>query len=503
MSSSRYNVAQARKDRSAAVIHPFFPMALFLLKESITNSIRFGASVFNISFTWNESFQAWKVETQDDGSGDADFDRMNGPAEDNGESTSRYGFGDWARQVFGDASNELPAARIAKKAGEEYACSVVTGPIPILWDPRDLYYMDPKCPFKSVESHGFYNMNHIHKNAIPGISVDDLLAVFREIVTVGFDQDILDALCINVFINGEIVSNSLDPKWDSYETALMKKAGITVNNDGMTTKTAGDVKLVVHKVRQIGTGLIPNFPNYGKRSMDTSLAFFFQDGILIEEQPVYQAIGLAQHPTSQNGCKAFVRLELTDPNLPATSLPTPASTKTSYIPTCPVYMACMAALAKVRDTKWITPKPRTPALPPTAEDKKKAKAQAEANKVKAAAEAEAKKAKAAADAEAKKSTRPSLAARKAEANIPVACQQTFPEDLGLFAVHDVPASVTSEDRIELPMADANSRDKLIADARASLRVFLEKVKKLSPDDFDLGLDGLEDWLENGTTSGEL
>ena len=53
------------------------------------------------------------------------------------------------------------------------------------------------------------------------------------------------------------------------------------------------------------------------------------------------------------------------------------------------------------------------------------------------------------------------------------------------------------------MADANSRDKLIADARASLRVFLEKVKKLSPDDFDLGLDGLEDWLENGTTSGEL
>ena len=501
MSSSRYNVAQARKDRSAAVIHPFFPMALFLLKESITNSVRFGASVFNISFTWNESFQAWKVETQDDGSGDADFDRMNGPAEDNGESTSRYGFGDWARQVFGDASNELPAARIAKKAGEEYACSVVTGPIPILWDPRDLYYMDPKCPFKSVDSHGFYNLNHIHKNAIPGISADDLLAVFREIVTVGFDQDILDALCINVSINGEIVSNSLDPKWDSYETALMKKAGITVNDDGMKTVLAGNVSMDVHKVRhQLGS--ILNFPHYGVRSLETSLGFMFQDGILIEELPIYEVVGLASPKTNQMGCKAFIKVGLVDPTLPETEKPTPASTKTSYIPTCPIYIACRAALVKVRDNKWITDKPRKPAMAPTPEEKKKAaadKAAAKKAEAKVKADAAAKKA----EAEAKKSARPSLAARKAEANIPVACQQTFPEDLGLFTVHDVPASVASEDRVELPMADVNSRDKLIADARASLRVFLEKVKRLSPDDFDLGLDGLEDWLENGTTSGEL
>ena len=500
MSTSRYNVAQARKDRSAAVSHPFYPLALFLLKESITNSIRFGASIFNISFTWNEAFQAWKVETQDDGSGDADFDRMNGPAEENGETTSRYGFGDWARQVFGDASNELPASRIAKKAGDEYALSIITGPIPNKWDPRDLYYMDPKCPFESVESHGFYNMNHIHMDAIPGIGADDLLAVFREIVTVGFDQEILDKLNIIVAINGETVSNSHDPKWDSYETALMKKAGITVTNDGVTTKTAGDVKLTVHKLRQIGTGLIPNFPNYGKRSMDTSLAFFFQGGILIEEQPVYQAIGLAQHPTSQNGCKAFVRLELTDPSLPATSLPTPASTKTSYIPTCPVYMACMAELAKVRDTKWITPKPRAPALPPTPEEKKKAKADADAKKAqakKAEAEAIAKKA----EAEAKKSARPSLAARKAEANIPDAGQQTFPQDLGVFAVQDAPASVTSEEQVDVPVADINPRSELLADVRASLRVFLDKVKRLSTEEFNLGLDGLEDWLENG--NGEL
>ena len=195
-----------------------------------------------------------------------------------------------------------------------------------------------------------------------------------------------------------------------------------------------------------------------------------------------------------------MRLELTDPNLPATNLPTPASTKTSYIPTCPVYMACMAELAKVRDTKWITPKPRAPALPPTPEEKKKAKADADAKKAqakKAEADAIAKKAQ----AEAKKSDRPSLAARKAEANIPVASQQTFPQDLGVFAVQDAPASVVPEEQIELPVVDVNARSELIADARASLRAFLDKVKRLNPDEFNLGLDGLEDWLENG--NGEL
>jgi len=497
MSTSRYNVAQARKDRSAAVSHPFYPLALFLLKESITNSIRFGANVFNISFTWDDTLQAWKVETQDDGSGDADFERMNGPAEENGETTSRYGFGDWARQVFGDASNELPAIRIAKKSGDEYARSIVTGPIPLMWDPRDLYYMDPKCPFDSAESHGFYNMNHISRDAIPGIGADDLLAVFREIVTVGFDQETLDRLNINVTINGELVSNSHDPKWDSYETALMKKAGITVNDDGMKTVLAGNVNMSVHKVRhQLGT--ILNFPHYGVRSLETSLGFMFQDGILIEELPIYEVVGLASHKTNQMGCKAFIKVGLVDPTLPETEKPTPASTKTSYIPTCPVYMACRAALVKVRDNKWITDKPRKPAMAPTPEEKKaKAKADAEAKKV----ANEAKKAKAKADAEAKKSVRPSLAARKAEANIPDAGQQTFPEDLKLLAVHDAPTNAASEEQIELPVVDVNPRSDLLADVRASLRVFLDKVKKLSPDEFNLGLDGLEDWLENG--NGEL
>ena len=323
MSPARYTVAQARKDRSAAVSHPIFPLSLLYIKESITNSIRYGATTYDISFTWEPSSNAWKVESKDNGSGEADFDRMNGPAEENGETTSRYAYGLWALQVFGEKDNKLTSMRVAKKNDEDYARSVVTGPIPEVWDPRDLYHKDPKCPFKTRESHGFYNMHYISKDTIPDIGPNDILPNFREIVTVGFNQEILNKLNINVYINGNLVSNSHKPQWDSLYTAVKKKIGTSVNDDGKMELKAGHVNIKIHKLRHQKSDWIPNFLNYGRRSIESSIGFLFQDGILIEEQQIHQLVGHKLHPTSQTGCLAFVDFSLDNTELSTTNLPTP------------------------------------------------------------------------------------------------------------------------------------------------------------------------------------
>jgi hypothetical protein len=365
---SRYTRAHARKDRSTAVSHAFFPLAIYLLKESITNSIRFGASLFNIKFTWNKILNAWKVETQDNGTGNADFDRMNGPSENDGDDTSRYGFGDWARQVFGDPTvwmpdGGLPARRISKKAGEKYADSIITGPLPNFWSPTKIFYCDTEeSPFEpNVDSHGFYNMTHIAASEITNVTDRNLLEIFREIVTVGFNQEKLDALRITVSINGVQVADSHADKWISLENALIAQMGVLVNDDGVVETSAGDVKIRAHRMRHM-LGIIPNFPKYGQRLMDTSLMFMFQGGIMIEERKTHEVLGLAMNASNQQGCIAFVDFSLADPRKPVTCLPTPAATKTAYRAQCPIYLACRAELKKIRgnDNNWVCYPARIP-----------------------------------------------------------------------------------------------------------------------------------------------
>ena len=75
----------------------------------------------------------------------------------------------------------------------------------------------------------------------------------------------------------------------------------------------------VHKVRHVVSGLIPNFPNYGVRSMDSSLALIYQGGILIEEQPIYHALELATHSReSTGGVRRLFVCFLKDVSLPDT-----------------------------------------------------------------------------------------------------------------------------------------------------------------------------------------
>jgi hypothetical protein len=346
-------------------------MALYLLKESLTNSIRFSATFFNINFTYNALLNAWKVETYDDGTGEADFDRMNGPAGKDGDDTARYGHGDWARQFFGDPDvadpngGGLPARRVAKVAGSEYAVSVVTGPLPEFWEPKQVYYLDKKqSPFDpTVDSHGFYYMNHIAASEMSGVTADNLLATFREIVTVGFDQSTLDAIHINVSINGKHVADSREEKneWKSFETALMEQSGTLVNDDGFADEIADHVKISVHKMRHM-LGQIPDFPNYGARTNDTSLAFMFQGGILIEERKIHETFGYAVNASNQQGCLAFIDFSLADPNMPVKRLATPAATKTAFMAQCPVYLACREKLAKIRDNRWICYPARKPSI---------------------------------------------------------------------------------------------------------------------------------------------
>jgi hypothetical protein len=343
--------AAARYISSAGVDHPHYDLALLLSIEPIVNAVRYDATTFNVCLTDDPENNAWKREFITNGSGVADFERMKGFQQNNGTGTSRYGIGLWANQFAGDPSGALHAHRIAKVAGEEDATYVETTATSSLWKPYPMHITHPKNPFKTVESSGFYDFGYIRKERLPKVkSIQDFACQFREMVCVKTDQIVLDKLKITLTINGQLISDSWRDKWQSLETVLQNNPNVA-KYDKHVTKS-GAVTVTANYYR-IARGIeIDYFPNYGKHHASSTMVHMHQEGFQNHEAPVHEVFGLKIHPTSQNGCVAVVTFSASSP----AELPTPAGTRTNYLPTCEIYKHLVGEVRKLQPVGWINAK---------------------------------------------------------------------------------------------------------------------------------------------------
>ena len=363
MSSSIMTPAYARIIANADVTHPHYDLPIILIKESVINADRYGATEFSITLTDEPDKNAWKRELKSNGSGEADFDRMKAPSESNGLSTSRYGVGLWAEQLSGDPKASLPAHRVAKTAGKLKATYVATAPFSASWSPYPMHISDPDCPFKTPESSGFFDSAYILKDRIPNVkSLNDFAVQIREMICVNVDQAVLNKMCVTLTINGQLISDSRRDNWQSLDTVLGSHGSVA--SYGSQIKRSGAVTMTANFYR-IGRKIdIPHFPNYGRHSASSSLVHMHQEGFQNHEMPIHTAFGRALHPTSQNGCVAIVTFTASSPS----ELPTPAATRTSYLPTCETYKRLLSLLVKMEPDHWINSTFPDPVRPPAVPD---------------------------------------------------------------------------------------------------------------------------------------
>ena len=348
MSSSIMTPAAARYISSAGVDHPHYDLALLLLIESIVNAVRYRATKLAITLTWDIKKNAWNCEILANGTGCADFERMKGFQQSNGEGTSRYGVGLWAKQFAGDPSGALPARRMAKIAGVDESMVVITSATELIWKPYPMHITDPKNPFKTEESSGFYDQGYIRQDRLPKAkTVQDIATQFREMVCVKTDQYILDYLNIVLTINGKLICDSRRDNWQSLETVLNNHPGVT-KYPGLRAIT-GNLTTTANHYR-IGSGVaIEHFPNYGKNDASSTMVHMHQEGFQNHQAPVHEVYGLKVHPASQSGCVAIVTFTASSPS----ELPTPAGTRTSYLPTCEIFKHAREEIRKLKPEGWI------------------------------------------------------------------------------------------------------------------------------------------------------
>jgi hypothetical protein len=358
---SKMNKGTERMIANADIKHHIFPIPLFLSREEFMNSYRHGAKNIHIHLR-EQTDGTIRMSVRDDGKGDADVGRLKSPAESNGGGTSRYAAGLPITQLKRGNPEDIWSAAW-KKPGEEEAMFMtndrVETKVPI---PFAKYH-----PWTNVKDHGFIHTTTLRQEKLQGVLLSDLLPILREIICASMRPETLKSLCIHILVedkSGKVVASSKstdtrDP-WATLEDVLtgpQNKVVTKVLRCGDVVMTAKFViankqlyRETIKKATKGGqnrdTIIIPNFPNYG--AVASPHAFLSQEGFVVADIPLDLALALTTH--SSNYRYMFVDFSLdSSSNGPLTKedvekLPTPASTKTGYLQSCPIYVACMAHL---------------------------------------------------------------------------------------------------------------------------------------------------------------
>lgn len=371
---SKMNKGTERLIANADIKHHLFPIPLFLIREELMNSHRYGAK--NVWIRLQERPDGTiLMSVRDNGSGQADVERLKSPAESNGGGTSRYAAGLPIAQLK-RGNQDDPWSVAWKKAGDEEAKYMTNdrvetkAPVPFA-----RYH-----PWTNSSEHGFVHTTTLRPEKLQGLTLAQLLPTLREIICGSLCPDTLKSMCIDIKVEdkaGTLVatSNSTDKSdpWRTFEevvTGSQSKVITKVSRSGNVKITAKFViagkGLFTHSVKKItkggkqmrNTSIIPHFPNYG--AISSPHGFFLQEGFIIADLPLDDALDLISH--SLNYHYLFAEFSLLD--RPASGpltreevekLPTPASTKTGYLKTCPIYTACMDVLKanKPPNAEWL------------------------------------------------------------------------------------------------------------------------------------------------------
>lgn len=376
MTNTRMSKGNERLIACADIRGRKYPLGLELTMEEVINSERYGATRMDIEFRENAEGNI-DMCAKDSGNGDVNISRLTAPAENNGGGTSMYGAG-------------LHTTRLKRAGpGVSYtACWKVAGNP---WfnrfsDKEDgtksIRLDDASSPWKSADEHGFVHKTTIYsENLAPvldiaGVTINDIVPAIREIITVMTSQTKLNNIEFRITAydrSGKKVgeSNSKDkadpwksfvevfqsyPSCTKYPPVTTTVEGHEVAKKGRTKDLDITMKFVHAKIPKNKN--IPNFPRWGV----TSVAYVFFDvfGFYIPV-PIHEALDKAVHGASQNGRIAIVDISCDDVD----SRPTPSSTRTSFVQTCPNYKAVLKSFRDHKPTGWdqYSKEPAAPAPP--------------------------------------------------------------------------------------------------------------------------------------------
>lgn len=380
-----------RTFESIDVRHPHYPVGLYLFaRERFYNLVRHNATDVQIKFQEKDDGN-FLVKMRDNGDGAADENRLLEPAEEGGMSSSKYGFGERiVRLKMG--SRYSPSLYAWKKAGELFyhvLDQTATGYrlITTSIDMKDAIW-------EKKEDHGFYSEIDFIPDRLEGRTKQDIIPIVRSVLCMSLTPEVLATLHVHIEIRdarGDIlreivnpgkltktgklrktreprivgIADSIDGEWKSLVSILLENA-LDGNILEKTGTLSSGAKINVKYLR-----LTPSSQKYYegvKEYTDTKAcaALVIMNGFVMPI-PLPEALGKAVHPASQNGRFAIVTITPVDPlvdnvrdlspldleRIRQLSMPTPASSKVTFLASCPVYQDMLAFIRAGREgSKW-------------------------------------------------------------------------------------------------------------------------------------------------------
>lgn len=395
MSTSSYRNSKVsggveRSFESIDVRHDKYPVAVYLVRERFYNSHRHGATkvILILNRLPNKNF---KFTVRDNGNGDADVNRLLEPAEESGMTSSQYGFGEriWRLKASG---REMPSLYAWKKAGDTFyhVLRQTKGAFK-----QETVNITPTGIWTKPEEHGFYSEMEFLLDRLEERSPEEFITLLRSVLCMSLSKDVLANLHIQIEVrdeNGELLREVVPPgklkkngeprktreprvvgRADSKEDAWVSLEQVVRDNPHETfapvviegeLSTGAHIEVVYTKLK----------PCAGKTHYDGLKEYTDKkgNGILVKMHgfiaPITlpDGLGKAPHPASQNGrfalitirpptltpeqCEGKTALEIEQ--LQQRSMPTLASSKVSFLSSCPVYQEMIHFLRGNKPAQW-------------------------------------------------------------------------------------------------------------------------------------------------------
>jgi hypothetical protein len=390
MSSLRNNKVSGGVDRtfeSIDVRHPHYPVAVYLFgRERFYNLVRHHATDVRINFQENEN-GSFTVSMMDNGDGNADPTRLLEPAEDSGMSSSKYGFGERILRLK-MSTRHAESMYAWKKADDLYYTELLQTATGYQIKHENIDTVNPV--WKNKSDSGFFSKIAFIPDRLDGRTTQEVVPILRSILCMSLTPEVLAKLHIHIEVRDttgtllrEIVppgkptksgkprktrephtvglSDSKDNKWKSLIEILRENP-----LDGLIRETEGTLSSgATIKVEYLR--LAPSSTKYyeGVREYTDSKA----SGVLVVMHgfvmpiPLPEALGKAPHPASQNGRFAIVTVTPAEPNIAGLSeidaeikrqesMPSQASSKVTFLASCPVYQDMLRFIRSEKPASW-------------------------------------------------------------------------------------------------------------------------------------------------------
>jgi len=302
------------------------------------------------------------ITYRDNGSGEADLNRMISPSPENGsKETSRYATGKTQTRCYLD-NNTFPFTIAFKQAG--WACaSGFIGPYERLGMTEKNWRSLPAAgvPFQVAEEHGYYEEIGVLAERMPRVanltrnvkkakkgeapitpafldaeSSQIWVNHITEIARVRLPQDMLNKTCQTfraTDINGKDWKGVLPAGTKTFRTVLKESQGVKRYPMQLfefptfiATVECFDVKDVYYSPDENWKKVIAEFPHY----VNGGYALVSLRDQVVYDTPLYELIDKPPHPSSQNFKIMYVNFEPKHGVMDVNSLPTPASVKIKF-----------------------------------------------------------------------------------------------------------------------------------------------------------------------------